>query len=120
MIFCCWLLYHYSVKGWFLVDPSFDTFNKINKVQMFLRNFIYIFWKIFDFGRFIIWIPVFVFSFRLLLQKKLFKEKNHAFVFLFFSLLYYFVFSGLHLTRFLTGTYCKFNFSNYTFSDDSG
>ena len=92
VLFCCWLLYHYCAKGWYIVNPSFDSFNRVNSLEMFLRNFIYIFWKIFDFGRFIIWMPVLFFSCKLLLNKKLFKKENHAYVFLGFSLLYYFVF----------------------------
>lgn len=92
IIFCCWLLYHYSVQGWYIVHSDFDTFHKVNNAEMFLRNFAYIFWKIFDFGRIIIWIPVMIFALKLLFRKKLFSKEYHAFVFLGFSLLYYFVF----------------------------
>lgn len=91
-IFCCWLVYHHSVQGWYLVHKAFDSFQKLNSAEMFLRNFIYIFWKIFDFGRIIIWVPVIIFALNLLFKKKLFTKENHAFVFLGFSLLYYFVF----------------------------
>lgn len=91
-IFCCWLLYHNSIQDWYIVHSDFDSFQKLNTAEMFLRNFAFIFWKIFDFGRIFIWIPIIILALKLLFRKKLFNKEYHAFIFLGFSLLYYFVF----------------------------
>lgn len=92
LAFIGWLMYHYSIQGWYIVHSDFDSFHKLNHLEMLMRNFIYIFWKIFDFGRFIIWVPLIFMLLKFVFQKKLFNKENTAYVYFLFTLLYYFIF----------------------------
>ena len=65
-----WLLYHYLNTNWFAVSNNRAKYHHFNGLEEIFRNFIYIVWKIVDFGRVVIYIVVLIFAF------KIFKSKN--------------------------------------------
>jgi hypothetical protein len=57
----CWAFYHYTVTGWFFFSPVREnTDETIVSFDMVVRQTIYIFWKINDFGRITMWCFVLV------------------------------------------------------------
>jgi hypothetical protein len=68
-----WTLYHYGVAGWFLFSPEREnTDESIVSFVMFLKQIMYIIWKINDFGRITLWI--FLFSAGFMIYKRIKSE----------------------------------------------
>lgn len=76
-----WGFYHYKVTGWFLFSPLRESGHEsFSQPLMMLRQFIYSFWKILDFGR------VFLFAFVIfcasLNYKKMSSDKKFSMILL--------------------------------------
>lgn len=72
--FICWIVYHKQHTGWYLLSPWLGASDqKIVETPMMVRQFIYILWKVSDFGRIALWIvlPVLAILFRQKLKSQL-------------------------------------------------
>ncbi|MFH1004698.1 MAG: hypothetical protein V1781_04270 [Bacteroidota bacterium] len=57
-----WTFYHYYQTGWFFINSASSTISdrEIVPVSMMIRQCVYLFWYLFDFGRVFIWLFIFV------------------------------------------------------------
>ncbi|MEI6767236.1 MAG: hypothetical protein WCM76_16520 [Bacteroidota bacterium] len=72
-VFIVWILWHKQQTGWYFLSPMLEgTDQKLVGAAMMFRQFIYVLWKIADFGRVFIWltIPLLAFLFRKQLRGK--------------------------------------------------
>jgi hypothetical protein len=89
LIFITWLFYHYYRAGWFYISGNHSQiFIKTLSFESIIRNLIYIFWKIIDFGK----IGLFVFVPWLLIKYRKVKSFNIFFFSLFASVITYIIF----------------------------
>jgi len=51
-----WLIFHYNIKGWFIIAPSREVQRQINSTAMLIRQTLYIGWKLADYGKIFFWI----------------------------------------------------------------
>jgi hypothetical protein len=90
LLFITWLICHYRITGWFAVSGNREKLHHLNGLGGMLRNFIYILWKIIDFGRVMLFLFIFLLFF-ISLKTKDTKGANLFFI-LIFSVLPYILF----------------------------
>lgn len=86
-----WLIYHYKLTGWFAISSSNEKYHHLNGLEGMFRNFVYISWKIMDFGRVILFLFIFIIFFKNIKLKDN-KSKSLFFIMLFSVLPYVFFF----------------------------
>jgi len=85
-----WFIYHKIKTGWFIFSPLHEnTDESIVSFSMAVRQLIYVVWKNIDFGRVLLWVSVFILSFRYFKHKETFKKLS---LFLWLPLLFTAVF----------------------------
>ncbi len=57
LIIIIWTIYHYQKTGWFFISPEREnTHESMVSIGMMFRQFLFISWKITDFGRIVLWV----------------------------------------------------------------
>lgn len=89
IVFIFWYIIHYNYTGWLIVSANRVAFHHYTGLNGMARNFIYIFWKIFDFGRIFLFIPIILFF----INRKPKEKKNlQLILILLFTILPYIIF----------------------------
>jgi hypothetical protein len=88
-VFILWYILHYNYTGWLIVSENRKAFHHLNGLEGMIKNFIFILWKIFDFGRIFLFIPIILFF---KFQKPKEKKGQQLIIILFFTVLPYIVF----------------------------
>ncbi|HNW97012.1 MAG TPA: hypothetical protein PKK00_01210 [Bacteroidales bacterium] len=89
IVLLIWFFYHYYSTGWVFINDDNKGYHQIAGLERMFRNLIYIAWKVFDFGRIFLFIPVlFFFIFR----KKNDANGNQLFFILLFTIIPYLIF----------------------------
>jgi len=74
-LFIAWLIYHHLNTGWILLSQRhINEFNTISTFEELVRNVFYIFWRITDFGRIVIFIFLFASFFFPVVKKQDYKK----------------------------------------------
>lgn len=84
LLFGGWLLYHYSITGWWMSSPDYAGHRGIPSAKRIFINLIVSDWRIIDYGQ----LALFILPILLLLRRKLRLTRNHPFTW--FLVLYLF------------------------------
>lgn len=57
LIFGLWLVIHYQQMNWWVSSPNYSDHRQISSLSGFFKNMLLIFWRIADYGYFILFIP---------------------------------------------------------------
>jgi len=84
LLFGGWLLYHYSITGWWMSSPDYAGHRGIPGAKRIMINLVVSDWRIVDYGQ----LSLFILPFLLLFRRRLKLTRNHPFTW--FLVLYLF------------------------------
>lgn len=117
VFFIIWMLFHYLVSGWFILNPANSEHRSFIGISQVFRNLLFSLWKLADLGMFMLWLPLlFIANYRVKWQQdfRLFtifllvtimmllpfsNPVSHRYFLLFYLVLPVFVFKRLALFR---------------------
>lgn len=61
LLLISWLCFHYMKTEWIFTAPTWEEHRRLNSFTMVLRQSIYVFWKLADYGKIFFWIALVIF-----------------------------------------------------------